>query len=150
MPPALQPFQRNLIEALLELGNIPHKEIAHEVGCTVVTVARYKRKIRVHGSTDPVKLTTRGRPRLVDEEIMVAGDWVNGQHLVEYLKAKPFAYCDEMQAFLSEEHGLDLSESTMTRVLERMKYTRKAVMPCRQQILMQDRSSVRHEKEAKF
>ena len=70
MPPPLQPFQRNLIEVLLEL-NIPHKEIALEAGCTVVTVARYKRKIRVHGSTDPVELATRGRPRLVDEEIMV-------------------------------------------------------------------------------
>ena len=70
MPPPLQPFQRNLIEALLE-RNIPHNEIVNEVGCTVVTVARYKRKIRVHGSTDPVRLATRGRPRLVDEEIMV-------------------------------------------------------------------------------
>jgi len=78
------------------------------------------------------------------------GDWVNCQHLVEYLKAKPFAYRDEMQAFVSEEHGLDLSESTMTRVLERMKYTRKAVKRCPHQILMQARSSVRHEKEVKF
>ena len=32
-----------------------------------------------------------------------------------------------MQAFLSEEHSLEVSESTMTRVLQRMKYTRKVV-----------------------
>jgi hypothetical protein len=38
----------------------------------------------------------------------------------------------------------------MTRVLERMKYTRKAVKPCPHQILMLARSSVRHEKEVKF
>src|SRR5579859_5428218 len=97
MPSALPHFQRNLIEALLEL-NIQHKEIEHEVGCTVVTVARYKWKICIYGSTDPVKLATRGRPRIVDEEIMVVcpfGDWVNYQHLVEYLKVKPFAYRDE-------------------------------------------------------
>jgi hypothetical protein len=132
MPSALPHFQRNLIEALLEL-NIPHKEIEHEVGCTVVMVAQYKQKIRIHGSTDPVKLATRGRLRIVDEEIMVVcpfGDWINCQHLVEYLKAKPFAYRDEMQAFLSKEHGLDLSESTMTCVLEQMKYTRKVVKCC--------------------
>jgi len=75
---------------------------------------------------------------------------VNCQHLLEYLKAKPFAYHDEMQAFLSEEHELEISETTMTRVLERIKYTRKVVKPCPYQILMQDRSSAKHEKEAKF
>jgi len=75
---------------------------------------------------------------------------VNCQHLLEYLKGKPFVYRDEMQTFLSEEHELDISETTMTRVLKQIKYTRKVVTPCPYQILMQDRSSARYEKEAKF
>jgi len=48
--------------------------------------------------------------------------------LHEFLKEKPFAYLDEMVAFICDEYNVQVHESTMCRILKRAKISRKKVL----------------------
>ena len=47
--------------------------------------------------------------------------------LHKFLKEQPFAYRDEMQAFIYDEYNIVVSISTISRALKRSKISRKKV-----------------------
>ena len=49
------------------------------------------------------------------------------QGLYEFLQEQPFAYLDEMQAFIYDEYDMVVSVSTISRALKRAKISRKKV-----------------------
>ena len=48
--------------------------------------------------------------------------------VIEFLKEQPFAYLDEMVAFIYDEYNVQVHETTVWRALKRAKISRKKVL----------------------
>ena len=117
MPRPLPDATRTLVDLFLTLGMTP-QWIAHEVGIGVVSVHNIRRDIRLYGiSARPPRPPLGGRPYAASSTVM--------RSLEDYILRNPWVYQDEIAGFLWQEWGLDVHQSTVSRMLRRMRFSRK-------------------------
>lgn len=92
------------------------ESVAAEIQCSLATVYRIRRNLITWGSSQRGNRRPHGR-RAVPELVAAA--------LEQYLQHYPCAYQDEMQDFLREEYGFQLSQSGVSKLLKRRRFSRK-------------------------
>lgn len=104
----LAPSQHNQIEAVTQ-AKLTKKQIADAVGCSERTVPRIRSNLRLFGTTKAP--TSRvGRHRKIPPFAKEA--------LLEHLTKEPDMLRSEMISFLRDEFEVDVSPSTITRLLK--------------------------------
>lgn len=97
MPKSLSSTQQERIEVHLESGLHP-EAIAKVENVSARTVERYKANLKTWGSITAPLMKTRGRPTTIHLAAQAG--------LLAYLKAKPWAYQDEMSLYLFGDWGI--------------------------------------------
>ena len=115
MPRQLPERKHKHIEALYLRGEKPCW-IARKVDCNIRSVRRIISNTRRFGATHPPPNKT-GRRSNITPIILRA--------LCDELEKRPCLYREEMILFLHEEFGIDVSLSSMTRALQRVKWSNK-------------------------
>ena len=106
-------LRKKVVEAK-ECG-MPTVEVARTFGMGISSVKRYAKTAREGGSLRPKK--SPGRPPKADER---------ARRLLEAdLQERPAATLSERREYLSSVAGLRVSESTVSRLLRRMGWSRK-------------------------
>ena len=94
---------------------MPTVEVARTFGMGISSVKRYAKTVREGGSLRPKR--SPGRPPKADER---------ARRLLEAgLQERPAATLSERREYLSSVAGLRVSESTVSRLLRRMGWSRK-------------------------
>ena len=104
----------------LECGRTDN-DIAARHQVSKSTVYRYRKHWEEWGEVALEPLSHGGRPRALD--------LAHGMALLDYLNERPTAYLDEMRFFLYDAFDLLVDESTISRELRRLDFSRKK---CRQ------------------
>ncbi len=107
---------RQLIGDNLDAGVGP-VEIAGRLGVSRPLVSYYRKKLATFGDIITPPTAPRGTKRKIHAAAQEA--------LADQLAVNPTMYLDEMQVWLEEEWDLDVSVSTISRCLKRMKKTHK-------------------------
>lgn len=118
MPKSLSSTQQERIEIHLESGLHP-KAIAKVENVSARTVERYKANLKTWRSITAPLMKSRGRPTTIHLASQAG--------LLAYLKAKPWAYQDEMSLSLFDDWGILPTQSTISRTLARMKISRQVL-----------------------
>ena len=106
-------LRKKIVEAK-ERG-MPAVEVARTFGVGLSSVKRYAKTVREGGSLRPKR--SPGRPPKADER---------ARRLLEAdLQERPVATLSERRKYLRSVVGLDVSESTVSRLLRRMGFSRK-------------------------
>ena len=92
--------------------------VAESANVCTKTVYRILANLFTYGQARPPSIRRRGCPR----KITVAAS----QALEKQIRKTPWMYQDEMVEFLWEEHGINAHQSTVSRLLKRLKLSRKA------------------------
>ena len=105
---------RTIVEAV-EQRRVSKSEVAHLFGVSLSSVKRYARLAREGGPLAPKKRP--GSPSKISEEAMLL--------LKADLEARPAATLLDRGEYLGRVTGVRVSESTVSRMLKRMGWTRK-------------------------
>ncbi len=106
-------LRKKIVEA--KQRGMPTGEAARTFGVGISTVKRYAKTAREGGSLHPKR--SSGRPPKADER---------ARRLLEAdLKERPAAALSERREYLRSVAGLRVSESTISRLLKRMGWSRK-------------------------
>lgn len=117
MPQPLSPALRILVDLYLS-QHLPPKWIAYDVGIGLSTVYRIKKDIEVNGTCQrQIAPTLAGRPRIVSPDIVSA--------IEQYILHNPWAFQDEIAAYLWQDFGIELHQASVSRLLKRMRFSRK-------------------------
>ncbi|KAL8942097.1 MAG: hypothetical protein Q9216_001863 [Gyalolechia sp. 2 TL-2023] len=109
MPQQLSHENRLRIVRLL-LNKWPAKDISREVGCNCTTVYHIKDNLLKYGSTYKPQLKPKGRPTKIPES---AKDAVEA-----FLKEHPEAHQKDVRIFLFRECGIEVHQSSVSRLLK--------------------------------
>lgn len=118
MPPPLSIDIRRLIVTWNETESLTNAELATRAGCCERTVSEILRQHRLFGDPQNLLAGRRGPRRACD-----AGDV---QHIVSLLQTNPTLYLDELSDRLFTDRGVDVSMSTISRILDRLSISHKA------------------------
>jgi transposase len=118
MPIKLTQHLRDLIVTEFALGHT-NAAIASKHGISTSQVWKMRRNYTYYGDTQAPCISRRGRPPLLTKSQEDA--------LLQYLNNRPDAYLDEMCWFIFDEFNIIIAESTLSQVLARRRWTRKAV-----------------------
>jgi len=116
MPGPLPASLRSRILRLLLLHWCP-KDIAEEVHCHFDTVYRIQENLFMYGSPFRPQFRPKGAPR----KVFKAAE--NG--LIAYLEEQPWAMQKEMVWYIWEEWGINVHQSTISRILKRRGWSNK-------------------------
>jgi transposase len=108
------------IELLLKC-NVQPKSIARDLKPSLNQIYRKKQRFKAFDTVNPPALIGSGRPRTLtieQEEVMM-----------DFLDEYPQAYLNEIIAFVSEEFDVEISRSTINRILKHIRITYKRVEP---------------------
>jgi transposase len=103
----------------LEDRGMPCQEISDLLVVSERSMRRWRRNIHQYQSVIPPPLAPQGRPRSIPHEILDA------LHIL--LSAEPSSYLQEMQKWLTVEHDIAVSLSTIQRSLNAYGLTHKAL-----------------------
>lgn len=117
MPQPLTPRVRNLVELYL-FAELSPEWIATDLSISKRSVFRIKRNIETYGIAQcQPQFDSGGRPRTITPPLARA--------LEQYLLRDPCVYQDEMALYLMDEFGIGVHQSTISRVLRRIRFSRK-------------------------
>lgn len=116
MAPHLTCADHDMIEAMIR-RNEQTKQIAESVGCSSRAVRKIRTKLRLFGTTTSPPNRV-GRYRKVTPFMRDA--------LLEELAIKPNLFRSEMITFLDDRFGIEVSPSSITRLLKSAGWTRKS------------------------
>ena len=140
MPRHLSIEARETIKALLLEGEKDHVDIADEAGVFIQTVKNYSSNLLNFGDVLPSKVTRTGRPSLFTKEMRKVSllhachcfqvaqyEKADLKTLHAFIEEKPFSFRFEMVDFIAEEYDIDVSETTMSRILEKEQISCKKI-----------------------
>lgn len=117
MPVPLPRATRVLVDLFLEY-NLPPAWIARHVGISLASVYNIRRDVLEYGTATPQRLPSLGgRPLSASPEVMTS--------LEQYVLRNPCVYQDEIAGYLWQEFGLEVHRTTVSRMLRRMRFSRK-------------------------
>ena len=117
MAPRLSPAQHAEIRYMLEDGRFRHKQIGKATNSSLDAVKAIKRNLRNFGSTMAPLPSRGGRPPSITTPMRDA--------LLEYLVQKPGSTLEEMAIFLWDEFEANPSNSSISRTLQSVKWSKK-------------------------
>jgi transposase len=110
---------RNLAAVLLISNAHTIKAIADICDMSMGTVGRIKSNLLTYGSPYNAQREKAGSKPKISPEMLTS--------LLAFLEKHPKAYLDEMVSYLSENHKVDINQTTIWRVLKGSGYDRKAL-----------------------
>ncbi len=115
MAPKLAASQHQQIEGMIQSG-LTNRQIVDAVGCSKRTVSRHRANLRLFNSTKAPPNRVGCRRKILP---------VVGEALLHRLTEQPDLYRSDMINFLREEYDVDVSLSTVTRLLQDVDWSRK-------------------------
>ncbi|KAK4073317.1 transcriptional regulator family: Bacterial regulatory protein, LuxR [Purpureocillium lilacinum] len=115
MAPKLSRAQHEVLEGMITAG-FTNKSIAKQVGCSSRSVSRIRSNLRMFEST-------KAPPNRVGRRCKI--DPLVQDDLLDQLVKEPTMSRSEMIAFIRNKYELDVSLSTITRLLQAAGWTRK-------------------------
>jgi transposase len=115
MAPQLAPSQREQIHAMI-LRGVPNSDIAGTVGCNERAIRRIQSRLRRYG-------TTTSPPNRIGRERKITP--LMRDALFEQLTKQPDMFRYEMINFLYDRFGLEVSPTTISRMLKTEKWSKK-------------------------
>lgn len=115
MAPNLSRAQHEMLEGMIPAG-LTNKSIAEQVGCSSRSVSRIRSNLRMFEST-------KAPPNRVGRRCKI--DPLVQDALFDQLVKEPNMFRSEMIAFIRSEYEVDVSLSTITRLLQAAGWTRK-------------------------
>lgn len=119
MPPHLSDAVKWLIVGWRFDDSLPVTEIAHRARCSSTTVYEVLRCYREYGTVNNPLVRERGRRRLFEMEDLA--------YVKAFVRDHPAAFLDEVQDYVSDSLGLDVSLATLSRTLRRLAISNKAI-----------------------
>lgn len=116
MPLALEPLQRAKAVRYLLLRWKP-EDIAHEIRCHPSTIYRIQANLWKYGTSVKPHIRLKGQPCKITPATEAL--------LIDFLVRNPTSNQTEMAWFMWEECGVSVTQSTVSRVLKRVKWTKK-------------------------
>lgn len=114
------PGQRQKAVAMLNAGINDDQFIAIACSTSLRTIQRYKENLQLFPHLKGTLPRAKPGPaRLIEPQAFEA--------LLDYLLQKPGTYLDEMAVFLYDESEVEVSESTISRALKRIGWSKKKV-----------------------
>jgi transposase len=109
--------------ALLVRAGASPAEIANTFHCHLSTAYNYRQNHRAFRDSLPGPVSVQGRPRKMTREMQEGlVDW-----LLENAEDTQLSYREEMRHFIEEEYGIQVSVSTIGRMLKEAKISYKKV-----------------------
>src|SRR6266536_6310393 len=108
------------IELLLECG-VPPKKIVEDEKISLSIIYAKRARLKAFGTVNPSSLSVQGRSRALLREQEAA--------IEDFLEEYPYAYLDEIIAFISNEFDVEVARNTMSRAIGRIKLIYKRVEP---------------------